>query len=143
MKTSPQRAAIAWLRNEPAFAALGEQAARMAALERDLRSALPGITLTVVSFERSQLVVGAQHAAVAAKVRQIEPSLIASLQKRGWQVDAIRFKPHWRPPAVPSARPVKEAPDAQAVAKVAELAGQVRHTGLSEALSRLARRHGG
>jgi hypothetical protein len=143
MKTPPQKAAIAWLRTEPAFAALGEQAARMAALERDLRSALPGIALTVVSFERSQLVVGAAHAAVAAKVRQIEPSLIAALRQRGWQVDAIRFKPHWRPPAVPIVRPVKAAPGENAVAQVAALALQIRHSGLSEALSRLARRHGG
>jgi hypothetical protein len=143
MKTPPQKAAIAWLRTEPAFAALGEQAARMAALERDLRSALPGIALTVVSFERSQLVVGAAHAAVAAKVRQIEPSLIAALRQRGWQVDAIRFKPHWRPPAAAIVRPVKAAPGESAVAQVAALARQIRHTGLSEALSRLARRHGG
>jgi len=143
MKTPPQQAAIAWLRTEPAFAALGEQSARMAALERDLRSALPGIALTVVSFERSQLVVGAAHAAVAAKVRQIEPSLIAALRQRGWQVDAIRFKPHWRPPAAAIVRPVKAAPGESAVAQVAALARQIRHTGLSEALSRLARRHGG
>jgi hypothetical protein len=97
----------------------------------------------VVSFERSQLVVGAAHAAVAAKVRQIEPSLLAALQKRGWQVDAIRFKPHWRPPEAPRARPVKEAPGDDAVAQVSALARQIRHTGLSQALSRLARRHGG
>ena len=98
MKPPRSRNALSWLTAEPGFARLGEQASRLAALEADVRRALPGLALTVVAFEHRQLVVGANHAAMAAKVRQIEPTLIAALGRKGWAVEKVRFKPLFRAP---------------------------------------------
>ena len=104
MKPPRSRNALSWLTAEPSFARLGEQAARLAALEADVRRALPGLALTVVAFEHKQLVVGANHAAMAAKVRQVEPTLIAALGRKGWAVDKVRFKPLFRAPVANAPR---------------------------------------
>jgi hypothetical protein len=55
MKPPRSRNALSWLTAEPSFARLGEQAARLAALEADVRRALPGLALTVVAFEHKHI----------------------------------------------------------------------------------------
>jgi hypothetical protein len=143
MKPPRSRNALSWLAAEPAFARLGEQATRLAALEADVRRALPGLALTVVAFEHKQLVVGASHAAMAAKVRQVEPTLIAALGRKGWAVDKVRFKPLFRAPAVSPARRDKPPPGAEALAHITDLSQRIDHPGLKDALARLAARHSG
>jgi hypothetical protein len=143
MKPPRSRNVLSWLSAEPAFARLGEQATRLAALEADVRRALPGLSLTVVAFEHKQLVVGASHASMAAKVRQVEPTLIAALGRQGWAVEKVRFKPLFRAPAAPIARRDKTAPGADAVAHITDLSQSIEHPGLKDALARLAARHSG
>lgn len=146
MKSSrPARSAPAleWLRADPSFAHLGEQTRTLAALQDDVRRSLPGLPLTVVAFQGGRLVVGAAHAAVAAKIRQMEPSLIAALTRAGWVVESVRFKPQWQAPEAGRRRPPKQAPGQSAIASVKALSEQVAHTGLRDALQRLAARHGG
>lgn len=140
-KHAKARPVLSWLSTEPGFARLGEQADRLARLQEDVARALPGMALTVVAFEQGRLVVGAAHAAVAAKVRQVEPTLIAALKRRGWSVDTVKFKPQWRPPPLVRVS-TKETPDAGGVVRVAELSLAVTHPKLREALARMARRHG-
>jgi hypothetical protein len=137
------RNAVAWLRTEPGFARLGEQAARLADLQADLARCVPGLALTVVALERDTLVVGAAHAAVAAKIRQSTPTVLAALARQGWKIERIRFKPQWRPGPARPPRRQKDAPGAAAVASIAALAERVEDPKLKEALRRLAARHGG
>jgi hypothetical protein len=141
----PARSASAldWLRGDPSFAHLSEQARTLDALTEVVRSSLPGLPVTVIAYDNGRLVVGAAHAAVAARIRQVEPSLIAALTRAGWAVSAIRFKPQWQAPAKTAARPNKPVPDAAALAHVSALSDRVAHTGLRDALKRLAARHGG
>lgn len=141
----PPRAAAAheWLRADPSFAHLGEQTRTLAALQDAVRRCLPGMPLTVVAFQGGRLVVGAAHAAVAAKMRQVEPSLIAALTRSGWVVESVRFKSQWQAPETGPARALKPAPGASAIACVTALSEQVQHTQLRDALRRLAQRHGG
>jgi hypothetical protein len=142
MKPFPRtRNASSWLRNEPVFAALGEHAARLTALQADLEQAMPELGLLVVALERDTLVVGAAHAAVAAKVRQIGPTVLAGLARRGWKIEKIRFKPQWRPVAVVAPRRAKEAPSAQAIAAIDALSDRIEDPRLRAALRRLASRH--
>lgn len=142
MKPFPRsRHAMAWLRSEPVLAALGEQASRLAALQADLDRCAPGLGLTVVALERDALVVGAAHAAVAAKVRQIGPTLVAGLARAGWRIATVRFKPQWRPPVAPPARRPKQPPGADAVADIAALSERIEDPKLKAALRRLAARH--
>lgn len=136
------RHAVAWLDAEPGFARLGEQVERLASLQSDLQRCVPGLGLRVVALERDTLVVGAAHAAVAAKVRQLSPTVLAALARCGWKIDRIRFKPQWRPAADGAPRRPKEAPGPRAIAQIAELADRVEDPGLKAALHRLAARHG-
>jgi hypothetical protein len=141
MKPPTSRAAIAWLRTESGFARLGEQASRLASLQQDLDRCLPALSLSVIALERDTLVVGAAHAAVAARVRQLEPTLVAALGRCGWKIDRIRFKPQWRPVAAPAPRGAKPRPGAAAVAGIAALSERVEDPRLKAALQRLAARH--
>jgi hypothetical protein len=144
MKPPSRRArhAVDWLQAEPGFARLGEQAARLAAIEADLRECVPGLVLTAVAFERDVLVVGAAHAAVAAKIRQMGPTVVAALGRRGWKVASIRFKPSFRPVATPAPRLVKGTPTPDAAAGFAALSERVDDPRLKAALRRFAARHG-
>lgn len=135
------RHAVAWLETEPGFARLGEHAARLAALQVDLHACAPGMALAVIALERDVLVVGAAHAAVAAKVRQTTPTIVAALARRGWRIASIRFKPQWRPAVSAPVRAVKSVPDARAVEGIDALAERVDHARLKAALRRLAGRH--
>ena len=141
MKPAASRPAIAWIEREPTLARLGQHAARLAALQSALDRLAPGMALAVIALERDALVVGAPHAAVAARLRQMSPSLVAALAREGWRVDRIRFKPQWRP--APGVRRAKEVtpPGATAVAALASLAESVEDPRLRAALRRLARRH--
>ena len=141
MPPPKSRHAIDWLEAAPGFARLGEQASRLAALQADLAACVPELGLTVVALERDTLVVGAAHAAVAAKVRQRGPSVLAALGRRGWRIGAIRFKPQWRPAPQRAPRPVRAGPDAAAVAGIAALSERVDDPRLKAALRRLAARH--
>jgi len=96
-KPHAPRQALAWLRNEPGFARLGEQATRLAALQADLARGVPTLPLTVVAFERDTLVLGAAHAAVAAKVRQMEPTILGALARRGWRIRRSASSPSGAP----------------------------------------------
>jgi hypothetical protein len=143
MKPLKSRQAIAWLRTEPGFARLGEQAARLAGLQQDLTRCMPALALTVVALERDTLVVGAAHAAVAARVRQLEPTLVASLRRCGWKIDRIRFKPQWRPGAAAPVHAAKTSPGPAAIAGIAALSERIEDPRLKAALRRMADRHGG
>ena len=142
MKPAPRsRPVIDWLQAEPGFARLGEQAARLAALQADLRECVPGLALTAIALERDVLVVGAAHAAVAARIRQTGPSVLAALGRRGWRIASIRFKPQWQPSQAPAARTAKAAPGPDAVACVDALSERVEDPRLKAALRRFAARH--
>lgn len=142
MKKSTSRSAIDWLHREPVLARLGEQADRLAALQVALDRLAPGLSLVVIACERDVLVVGAPHAAVAARLRQSTPSLVAALAHEGWRIERIRFKPQWRPSPQPRRDKQVTPPGAAAVAGLAALAETVEEPRLRAALRRLARRHG-
>jgi len=141
MKPTAARHAVRWLEREPGFARLGEQAARLVELQAELTRQAPTLALTVIALERDQLVVGAPHAAVAARLRQMEPSLVAALARRGWRIERIRFKPQWRPVPGPPPRAAKSAPGAAAIAEIRALSERVDDPRLRAALRRLAARH--
>jgi hypothetical protein len=67
---------------------------RLAALEKDCAALLPDMfnTCAVLQFNDANLLLSAQNAGLAAKLKQQLPKLQAGLVKRGWQVNAIRLK---------------------------------------------------
>ena len=146
MKPSPAAPAIDWLGREPAFRALGAQVELLVRVERALRAASPRTPLSVVSLEAGQLVVTAPNASMAARLRQVEPTLLAALREAGFAVETIRFRP---PRAGPGGArpplPVKRPIPAGALQRLEELAGSVERSPLKDALARLVarRRRGG
>ena len=83
-----------FLRGNGPMAALMPAVTRMMALQKDCASALPAMfrACDILQFEGGQLVLATPNAAVAAKLKQQLPKLQNELQKRGWQVAAIRLK---------------------------------------------------
>lgn len=66
---------------------------RLSALEKDLQQLQPRLALKPLKLANQILVVTAGSPAVAARLRQFEPSLIEGLRARGWLVGRIRFRP--------------------------------------------------
>jgi hypothetical protein len=66
---------------------------RLSALEKDLRQIQPRLALQPLKLANQVLVVTAGSSAVAARLRQFEPSLVEGLRARGWLVGRIRFRP--------------------------------------------------
>ena len=137
------RAALDWLGDDAGLARLTEAAGRLRELQREVDRVMAPMQLKVISLDEGRLLLGANHAAVAARLRQREPTLVSHLVARGWPVSSVRFRPPRMPdgPATPPARP-KGVPQADAVLALRRLADQVRHPELSKALQRFARRHG-
>jgi hypothetical protein len=78
---------------------------RLSALERDLQQIQPRLALKPLKLANQILVVTAGSPAVAARLRQFEPSLVEGLRARGWLVGRIRFRPiavHDVPPPPPA-----------------------------------------
>ena len=68
--------------------------ANIAALQKDCVTALPNLFLycEVIQLESEQLILATPNAALATKLKQQLPKLQDYLQKRGWQINAIRLK---------------------------------------------------
>jgi len=83
-----------FLKRNDKMAALLPTAMRMASLQTDCAKSLPPMfaQCDVLSFQDAQLVLATPTSAVAAKLKQQLPKLIAALQKRGWQVVDIKLK---------------------------------------------------
>ena len=68
--------------------------ANINALQKECVATLPQLFLycQVLQLEEHQLVLAAPNASLATKLKQQLPKLQASLQKTGWQINAIRIK---------------------------------------------------
>ena len=91
------------------------------------------------------LTLSAPNAALATKLKQQCPKLLASLQERGWQINAVRIKVQVRR-VVEKAPPVKQlvlpGKALQAFSTLERnLENSSRNTDLLTALSRLLERH--
>jgi hypothetical protein len=138
---TPPRHALGWLEQTAEFRALTDRADRMLALQSDLALCAPGRDLVALSLDDGVLLAGTPGAAAAAKLRQLEPTLVRQLGQRGWAVKRIRFKPLrvGMTAAVAPSTPREPIPaeTRRALEALSEGAASER---LREALRRLARR---
>ena len=85
---------IEWLKSEPAFRDAATRLAGMVELQAMLNAAYPQAPLTVLSLgEDGTLAVATRNAADAARLRQLEPSVVAGLRNRGAPVARLRIRP--------------------------------------------------
>jgi hypothetical protein len=114
---------------------------RLSALEKDLQQIQPRLELKPLKLANQILVVTAGSPAVAARLRQFEPSLVEGLRARGWLVGRIRFRPiavHDVPPA-PRAR-AKEPVSGAVLREMEKLDEPEMNPELKAALSAFVRR---
>jgi hypothetical protein len=83
------------LNQQPEMRNLLDKVNQMNALQRNLESVLNPRFIPacrVMGLHYSVLTVATNNAAIAAKLRQMEPELVALLKNRGCEVSGIRFK---------------------------------------------------
>ena len=81
------------LQTEPVFRELASRLASMVELQAMVSAAYPRASLTVLSLsEDGTLAIAARNAAEAARLRQVEPSLVESLRGRGAAVNRLRIR---------------------------------------------------
>jgi hypothetical protein len=93
LKPSTAKHPLAWLDKQSAFQDLSVQASRLAELQSLLDQYAPIQGLKVKSLQNSILSIDASNASIAAKFRQFEPTVVASLAERGWKVIRIKVRP--------------------------------------------------
>ena len=109
-----------------------------------VRSAPPELASSsrVKNYRAGMLFIWADNAAVAAKLKQLAPSLLASIRKTEAEITGIRIEvqvsgaAHERRP-----RPKKIALPVDAIEKFEELSKRIGRGDLELALKRLVRRH--
>jgi hypothetical protein len=79
-----------WLGEEPDFRSVAAQANRLIGIARVLKEIHPQQTLTVLGLEQGTLRLSGRNASEAARIRQIEPRLVASLRQHGVPVERLR-----------------------------------------------------
>jgi hypothetical protein len=125
------------------FAALRAGVEQVAALQRDLAKLLPDYLASNVEpgfIKDGVLALFAAHNALAARLRHIEPRLLADLQQRGWAIDSLRIRV--RPQSMKEPAPIKMARmSAAGASALHELAETLAPSPLQEALAKMAARH--
>ena len=126
-----------------AFLALRAGVEQMTAMQRDLSTLLPdylGSNVEPGFIKEGVLALFAGHNALAARLRHIEPRLLADLQQRGWAVNSlkIRVRPQSMKEAVPPKQARMSAAGADALQNLAET---LEPSPLQEALAKMAARH--
>ncbi|MCL4747681.1 MAG: hypothetical protein KJZ83_20040 [Burkholderiaceae bacterium] len=144
MKRTASRNVLGWLEQQAEFGALADRAERLLALQSDLCACAPSHSLVAMGITNEALLVGTANASTAAKLRQLEPSIVGALRDRGWQIKRIRFRP--QPPGANASKPaaaIKPPIPPSALGGLADLREEVSNPALKEALTNLLRGHSG
>ncbi|HZM47087.1 MAG TPA: DciA family protein [Burkholderiales bacterium] len=124
--------------------ALSRGAQRLAELERLLLSAAPRAlseATRIKSFRDGTLVVSADNAAVASKLKLLAPQLLMHIREREPEVTGIRVEVQPAPGAAPR-KTAKRALGGTAIAEFQSLAAGLADSPLKSAVERLVQRRG-
>lgn len=124
--------------------ALSAQAQRLAELQQVLHEAVPSSLISsarVSTFRAGRLVVLADNAAVAAKLRQLAPRLLRFIQERENEVTGIQIDVQVAVPQRDSAKsPSGRDLSLTAIGSLEGLAGTLKDSPLKGALERMVQR---
>lgn len=135
-----------WLRQGSETGSLARQAAHLMNLQRLYAGLVPAplaAASRVASLREGILHVTAMNGAVAAKLRQMAPTLAARIRERDQQVNQIHVAVQGNAPAPVPVPPKRARLPENALPAIDALAGSVADPGLREALERMAGRHRG
>src|SRR3546814_697835 len=91
----PATLALRWLGDDRQGAQVLETVRRLLAAEQATKSALPpalALGCRVAHIERQQITLAVPSAAYAAKLRQLAPSILQTLNDSGWNLNEIKVK---------------------------------------------------
>jgi hypothetical protein len=139
---SGRASAIDWLKAEPAFREVASRLSSMVELQAMVAASYPQSPVTVLSLsEDGTLAVAARNAAEAARLRQLEPTVVARLRQRGAAVQRLRIRSRRTADAVsqaPSGKPRDPIPQ-NALQAFESLQAQAQSEVLRRALGSLLR----
>lgn len=136
-----QRLASDWLEDSADYQRALEQVDTLLAIRSQLARLRPDLGLGVISLHEGLLTLQARNAAMAARARQSEPSLRASLAADWPELRQIRFAPRRVTlPAAPQRAPRAPIPPAALAAMAALGARLEEDTPLRAAVQRLVAR---
>jgi|GEM_PF-307281 len=131
-----------WLDQTSDLAPLRAGMEQVASMESELPRWLPDYLAASVEpglIKGETLALFVPNSALAARLRQMEPSLVAGLQSHGWRVNALRIRV--RRPSQPMGAPRKQARISPAgLAAIQALSVALEPSPLRSALERMAAR---
>lgn len=86
------RAVSDWLGEESDFRSLAAQASRLIAITQTLKNIHPQHPMIVLGLDAGTLRLSARNASEGARIRQIEPRLVAQLRQHGIAVERLRIQ---------------------------------------------------
>lgn len=97
----------------------------------------------MAQIKGSELTLLADNAALAAKLRQLTPTLLKVIQDSGWQAESLKIKVATRPnaPVTPHHERQTKPLDAVALAQFDTLRQELREGPLADAVDRLLSHH--
>ncbi|HVY07416.1 MAG TPA: DciA family protein [Burkholderiales bacterium] len=130
----------ALIREHPDLNPLREQLEQHARLQADLAAILPAnLTASAAIIKDGELILQTDNGAVASKLRQIAPRVLAKLRQRGYEVTGMRLQVQAR--NRDNSLPQKQISLNQAGRTAVEaIAARLPASSLKTALQRLARR---
>ncbi len=143
--SKPSRVALDWLLADPLSGSVLARAQRLQELQRDVDhwASEHHFRLMVASYDQQRIKVLTSHPAILARIRQQIPGLIAFLQHRGWQVNAIEPKVQAKAVQVLPVRYPKNAIfSAVARNEWRKLQGSLTNDDLKRATQKLCEHHG-
>lgn len=140
---APARQASHWLDDDDTYRAVRDAARRLLAIQRDLDALAPSLRLRILAWRGDELWVDAPNAAMAARLRQTEPSLREGLLGKGWQVSRIRYRSQPGQAVAPPAAEPRRIPSAGLEALAALRDTIAPDHPMQRALTELLRHHGG
>ncbi len=122
-------------------------AQRLIELQTSIESSVPAAMrdgFAVAGIRTNELTLLAKNAALASKLRQMQPSILKHVGLAGWQVDSLKIKVATRPNSPPTVTFAKQsrALDQSDLGHFETLAKTLEAGPLADAVKRLLERHG-
>lgn len=138
--------ALDWVDTDQRISSVVLTANRLLALENVIRKHLPAAlrnAFGAAQLAGSEVTLLVDHAAMAAKIRQMQPRLVQELQNAGWKIDSIKIRVASQARIPPTSQAQKEAKplDREDLTHFKALATSLRKGPLADAVHRLLAHH--
>ncbi len=139
-RTPPYSTVTQALSRDPRYQAVQQQVLKLQALQAVLDQHWPQLRLKVRSLREGHLSLTSTSAAQAARLRQIEPTMLRTLQRQEGEVTRISFKPQTRQQLLESPLREPKSLSQKTLKVISEQEALIPHPAIREALQALARR---